>query len=151
MGQVIGQWVMSWNNKKVSGQVTGQWVKSWGDKKGEYIYMCQQELFKALADSSLAKGRLDYKKKVNSFRWRCRRRKGKKSKRLLTRCVEDNLLLDTNLRLCWTVQDQWWHVLNESQYVFHLHFCFCIILPEEMGDGTCRITARIHYSMCGPH
>lgn len=29
--------------------------------------MCQQELFKALADSSLAKGRLDDKKKVNSL------------------------------------------------------------------------------------
>ena len=65
--------------------------------------MCQQELFKALADSSLAKGRLDYKKKVNSLDGSVEEEKEEKSKWLLTSCVEENLLLDTNLRLCWTV------------------------------------------------
>lgn len=42
--------------------------------------MCQQELFKALADSFLAKGRLDYKKKVNSLDGSVEEEKEEKSK-----------------------------------------------------------------------
>lgn len=40
VGQVIGQWVKSWDNKKVSGQVIkGEWVKSWDNKVSRYIYV----------------------------------------------------------------------------------------------------------------